>query len=91
MSNLKEHEAEQDRITAKCEAGTCDHPECHEDEGYEITLKINLTVLKGWSVQGTVKLALNNLMHDVPLESWQEILTPDGACIGECHYEGPDN
>jgi hypothetical protein len=32
MSNLEEHEREQARITAECMAGTCDHPECHEDE-----------------------------------------------------------
>lgn len=29
MSNLEEHEAEQAEITALCEAGECDHPECH--------------------------------------------------------------
>lgn len=34
MSNLREHEAEQARITAACEAGECDHPECHEEKGY---------------------------------------------------------
>ncbi|MDX5412826.1 MAG: hypothetical protein LPK02_07240 [Rhodobacterales bacterium] len=28
MSNLKEHESEQARITAECEAGECDHPSC---------------------------------------------------------------
>ncbi|MDP2047573.1 MAG: hypothetical protein Q8K33_01585 [Cypionkella sp.] len=28
MSNLEEHEAEQAAITAMCEAGTCDHPDC---------------------------------------------------------------
>lgn len=32
MSSFEEHEAEQARITAECEAGECDHPECHEDE-----------------------------------------------------------
>jgi hypothetical protein len=31
MSNLEDHMAEQDEITALCEAGECDHPECHED------------------------------------------------------------
>lgn len=30
MSTLEEHDAEQAMITAMCEAGTCDHPECHE-------------------------------------------------------------
>lgn len=29
MSNLETHEAEQSAITAMCEAGTCDHPDCH--------------------------------------------------------------
>lgn len=28
MSNLEVHEAEQAAITAMCEAGTCDHPDC---------------------------------------------------------------
>jgi hypothetical protein len=28
MSNLETHEAEQAAITAACEAGTCDHPDC---------------------------------------------------------------
>jgi hypothetical protein len=28
MSNLEDHDAEQAEITAACEAGTCDHPEC---------------------------------------------------------------
>ena len=37
MSNLEEHEAEQARITAECEAGECDHPECHE-AAYDITM-----------------------------------------------------
>lgn len=32
MSNLETHEAEQAAITALCEAGLCDHPECHEDD-----------------------------------------------------------
>ncbi|WP_306150719.1 hypothetical protein [Roseovarius sp. MMSF_3281] len=31
MSTLEEHDAEQAEITAMCEAGTCDHPECHDD------------------------------------------------------------
>lgn len=30
MSTLEEHDAEQAMITAACEAGECDHPECHE-------------------------------------------------------------
>ena len=30
MSNLEDHNAEQAAITAACEAGTCDHPECHK-------------------------------------------------------------
>ena len=29
MSNLATHEAEQAAITAMCEAGECDHPECN--------------------------------------------------------------
>jgi hypothetical protein len=38
MSNLQDHIAEQEAITAACEAGTCDHPECHEsDEWFEST------------------------------------------------------
>lgn len=32
MSNLVTHMAEQDAITAECEAGLCDHPECNEDD-----------------------------------------------------------
>jgi len=32
MSNETDHQAEQDAITAQCEAGTCDHPECHEEQ-----------------------------------------------------------
>lgn len=32
MSSLEEHDAEQAAITALCEAGLCDHPECHEDD-----------------------------------------------------------
>ncbi len=28
MSSLEEHEAEQAEITARCEAGECDHPDC---------------------------------------------------------------
>jgi hypothetical protein len=28
MSNATDHQTEQDAITAQCEAGTCDHPEC---------------------------------------------------------------
>lgn len=28
MSNLEEHDAEQAEITAMCESGECDHPEC---------------------------------------------------------------
>lgn len=28
MSSFAEHEAEQSAITAACEAGTCDHPDC---------------------------------------------------------------
>lgn len=32
MSSLEEHDAEQAEITAMCEAGTCDHPECHEED-----------------------------------------------------------
>ena len=30
MSNLEEHEAEQAEITAQCETGACDHPECRK-------------------------------------------------------------
>lgn len=30
MSNLAEHEAEQAAITALCESGQCDHPECRQ-------------------------------------------------------------
>lgn len=29
MSTLETHEAEQAEITARCEAGTCEHPHCH--------------------------------------------------------------
>lgn len=29
MSNLQEHQAEQDALTAQCEAGTCGHAECN--------------------------------------------------------------
>lgn len=32
MSNLAEHDAEQAAITAMCEAGECDHPECQKRE-----------------------------------------------------------
>jgi len=32
MSNLEDHIAEQDAITARCEAGTCEHPECKTRE-----------------------------------------------------------
>lgn len=32
MSSLEEHDAEQAEITAMCEAGECDHPECHEQD-----------------------------------------------------------
>jgi hypothetical protein len=32
MSNLEEHEAEQAEITAACEAGECDHPECQPQD-----------------------------------------------------------
>ena len=32
MSTLEEHEAEQAEITAACAAGTCDHPECHDED-----------------------------------------------------------
>jgi hypothetical protein len=42
MSNLAEHMDEQDEITALCEAGKCDHPECHQKE---------FTVLLGISVR----------------------------------------
>lgn len=31
MSNLEEHLQEQAEITAACEAGTCDHPECEQE------------------------------------------------------------
>lgn len=30
MSNLATHEAEQAAITAACEAGVCQHPDCHQ-------------------------------------------------------------
>lgn len=30
MSNLQGHMAEQDAITAQCDAGACGHPECHD-------------------------------------------------------------
>lgn len=30
MSNLETHEAEQAEIIAKCEAGECHHPKCHQ-------------------------------------------------------------
>lgn len=32
MSNLEDHEAEQSEITAMCEAGICDHPECQPQD-----------------------------------------------------------
>ena len=32
MSNLETHEQEQAEITADCEAGTCEHPECKAGE-----------------------------------------------------------
>lgn len=32
MSNFKEHEAEQAAITALCESGECDHPECNREK-----------------------------------------------------------
>lgn len=35
MSNLAEHDAEQAAITAMCEAGQCDHPECHRLSWHE--------------------------------------------------------
>lgn len=36
MSTLEDHDAEQAAITALCEAGQCDHPECQsETDDYE--------------------------------------------------------
>lgn len=32
MSNLADHLAEQERLTAACEAGACDHPGCRDAE-----------------------------------------------------------
>lgn len=32
MANLEEHCADQAEITALCEAGACDHPECQSDD-----------------------------------------------------------
>lgn len=33
MSTLEEHDAEQAYITARCEAGLCDHDDCKDPEG----------------------------------------------------------
>jgi len=41
MSNLAEHMDEQDEIAALCEAGECDHPECHQKE---FTVLLGVTV-----------------------------------------------
>ena len=35
MSNLEDHMAEQEAITARCEAGTCEHPECEAEDTSE--------------------------------------------------------
>lgn len=35
MSNLGEHLAEQAALTALCEAGTCNHPDCKGIDWYE--------------------------------------------------------
>lgn len=40
MSNLAEHEAEQAAITALCEAGECDHPECASESWHELATEI---------------------------------------------------
>lgn len=41
MSNLQNHLAEQDEITAMCEAGECDHLECQKRE-YSVSLGVSV-------------------------------------------------
>ena len=40
MSTFEEHEAEQAEITAACEAGECDHPECKAESWHDVATEI---------------------------------------------------
>lgn len=41
MSSLEEHDAEQTEITAMCEAGECDHPECQKED-FEVLIAVTV-------------------------------------------------
>lgn len=40
MGNLEDHNAEQAAITAQCEAGTCDHPDCKLPTWHQEALRV---------------------------------------------------
>lgn len=70
MSTLEEHDAEQAAITAQCEAGTCDHPECNA---------LEWTVIVTRDVTASRAITVRAASEDAASEKALRIATDGGA------------
>ena len=91
MSNLSTHLADQDAITAACDAGTCDHPEHHAEQLDDLKCP-NCGQTEAFHIAATVwgRYTANGFDQDAEdLPNGDSDWDQYAACIcPECHKSG---
>lgn len=81
MSTLEEHEAEQAAITAQCEAGTCDHPECNTLE-WTVIVTRDVTASRAVTVRAANEDEASEKALRIANDGGARGFTLDDGCIG---------
>ena len=70
MSNIEDHMAEQDAITAACDAGACGHPECHDLSKIQLAAaELGASKAVWMNAEASHQWLVNR--EDLPLSVWR--------------------